>query len=211
MSNGDIVDVLDFRDRCEDLNKPYIFIVGNHDAYGKSFDELYAELDEYEINYLTQGKEFKFQDKIFVGGTFFTDFTYGSSDELSVYFNQKYAQLGIADFIHIKNTDTSDYITRHNKDWNWIQKYKNNPNVIVCTHFPPNPVALTDYWKINGGTLNPYFINTKKLNGFTLWVSGHVHDAFDKTADNCRVVCNPSGYKNEHNYNGFTSNLLIEI
>lgn len=130
---------------------------------------------------------------------------------MSVYFAQKYAELGISDFTYIRDTSTSDYVTRHNMDWSWIQKYKNNPNVVVCTHFPPNPVALSDYWKVNGVTLNPYFINTKNLEDFNLWLCGHVHDAFDKTADGCRVVCNPYGYTTEQHINGFIHNLLIEI
>jgi hypothetical protein len=73
-------------------------------------------------------------------------------------------------------------------DWNWIQKYKNNPNVVVCTHFPPNPVALSEYWKVNGVTLNPYFINTKNLEGFTLWVHGHTHNALDKISKKAKKI-----------------------
>lgn len=130
---------------------------------------------------------------------------------MSVYFAQKYAEIGISDFTLIKDTSTADYIIRHDKDWDWIQKYKNNPNVVVCTHFPPNSVALSDYWKINGVTLNPYFINTKNIKGFSLWLCAHTHNAFDKTIDGCRVICNPYGYAKEQNSTGFISNLLIEV
>lgn len=215
-SNGDFKYILQFKEKCDELNKPHIYIVGNHDAYGKSYEQLYNELYIYKINYLTHGKSFTFMDKTFVGGTLFTDFTLNSNNDPTLIdkFKQE-AKHCVNDFYHIRKENRlitpEDYITLHNLDWNWISKFKNNPNVIVCTHFPPHPSALSEYWKERGGFLNPYFINTKSLDGFYYWLSGHVHHHFNYQVDTCNFICNPLGYPNEAYLNGFHPNYLIEV
>jgi len=42
-----------------------------------------------------------------------------------------------------------------------------------------------------------------------LWVHGHVHNAFDYTVNQTRVVCNPLGYSRETNQ--FNPELIVEI
>ena len=89
----------------------------------------------------------------------------------------------IYDFHNIGYNDTgfvtpNDYITEFNKQWNWIQTYKNRDDVVVVTHFPPHMAALFDYWATNEQSkkFNPYFVNDMSLEGFKLWTSGHCVD-----------------------------------
>lgn len=217
IGNGHIGHILSFVDACKNKNKDYVLVLGNHDFYGRqTISNVYKELDKYNINYLTSGKEFNYQGFTFVGGVFFTDFTLNALDELDVDKNKLSAQQHITDFFEILNDNKKfitpeDYVTLHALDWNWIQKYRNKTNVVVVTHFPPNPIALSPYWKKHGGALNAYFINTKNLKGFKYWLTGHVHDAFDKEVDGCRVINNAYGYSSEQNLNGFDKNKLIEL
>jgi predicted phosphodiesterase len=215
ISNGNGKYILDFVNKCNEINKPYVLVLGNHDYYGASIQSSIDFLNANNINYLTDRMEYKFQDFTFVGGTFFTDFTLNAKTDQDVDNNKMYAGSGIYDFYYIRNNNKlitpNDYVTLHNQQWNWIQQYRHRPNVVVLTHFPPNPVALTDYWRINGGTLNPYFINTKDLTGFKLWCCGHVHTAFDTEVNGCRVVCNPLGYPSETDTTLYTNNKLITI
>lgn len=217
IGNGNIGHILNFVDACKNKEKPYVLVLGNHDFYGRQkISNVYAELDKYSVNYLTTGKEFVYKGFTFVGGVFFTDFTLNAEEAWDVDSNKLDAQKNISDFFEILNEKNqfitpSEYVTLHTLDWNWIQKYRNKPNTIVLTHFPPNPIALSPYWKQYGGSLNSYFINTKNLKGFKYWFCGHVHDAFDKTVDGCRVINNAYGYKSEQHLNGYINKLLIEI
>lgn len=216
ISNGNWAYILQFVDKCKAINKPYVLVVGNHDAYFKSYEELYDFLDLHQVNYLKEGKEFKFQNKIFVGGTFFTNFTLNAKNDLDIDLNKDTARYNIYDFIAIRRKDNKfitpeDYVTMHNIQWNWIQKYRNNPDVVVLTHFPPHPAVLSDYWKAEGGALNSYFINTKNLTGFSNWFFGHTHDFVDIIADGCHLICNPLGYPKEHDKNGFVKEFLVNL
>ena len=56
-----------------------------------------------------------------------------------------------------------------------------------------------------------YFINDLDIEGFKHWFSGHTHTAVDSVVDGCRIVINPLGYPQEHDKNGYRSNLLIEV
>ena len=217
IGNGHIGHILNFVDACKNKNKDYVLVLGNHDFYGlQKISNVYKELDKYNINYLTAGKEFNYKGFTFVGGVFFTDFTLNAKGPWDIDKNKSDAKRSISDFFEILNDKNQfitpeEYITLHNIDWNWIQQYRNKPNTIVITHFPPNPVALHDYWKEHGGSLNSYFINTKDLTGFKYWLCAHVHDAFDKTVDGCRVINNAYGYRSEQNLNGYVNKLLIEV
>ena len=106
-----------------------------------------------------------------------------------------------------------NYITEFNKQWNWIQNYKDRDDVIVLTHFPPNLCCLSDYWRDHPTDyiLNPYFVNDLDVKGFKLWISGHVHHAVDTVIDDCRIIVNPLGYRGEHNKNGYIDNFIIEV
>lgn len=198
------------------FDKPLFFTLGNHDYYNQSVEDCQKWASNLPYNYLTAGKSFSFMDKTFIGGTLFTDFTLNSNNDprLIDKFKQE-AKLLIYDFYYIKKENRlitpEDYVTLHNLDWNWINKFKNDPNVIVCTHFPPNPIALSDYWKERGGLLNSYFINTKSLDGFYYWLSGHVHHHFNYKIDTCNFICNPFGYAHEAYLSEFKHNYIINV
>lgn len=214
ISNGDFKFIDEFINKCGDI--PYLYIPGNHCFYNKSIEDLYNYLEHNNVNYLKEGKEFNFNGYTFIGGTFFTDFTlYTNNDPLLIDKNKFNAKYCINDFKSINYQNRlitpEDYITFHNIQWNWIQQYRNKENVIVCTHFPPSYKSVTDYWKENGVGLNPYFVTDKNLKGLKYWFHGHVHNYFDYIQDDCRVICNPFGYKNEQEINGFISDLIIEV
>jgi Icc-related predicted phosphoesterase len=54
--------------------------------------------------------------------------------------------------------------------------------------------------------LDEYIIDHPQI---ALWVHGHVHDCWDYTIGNTRIVCNPRGYPGE--INGFNPNFIVEI
>ncbi|QOW47659.1 MULTISPECIES: metallophosphoesterase [Acinetobacter] len=214
--------VTHFAELCKSLNKNFIFVLGNHDYYGSHYNEVIDFLTiNYPNNALRNDNHIKIKDKIFVGGTLFSNFRTNIADitpEMLLQF-KKDAEQSIYDFqkITIEPGNTyiraDDFIMLFEQYYQNIMQFKNQGNVIVVTHFPPNLACLDPYWGNHpiASALNPYFINDLDLKGFKLWISGHTHTAIDTVVDGCHLVINPLGYPQEQGKNGFRENLIIEI
>lgn len=220
-SNSGVAGVLEFVSKCQEANKEYILVLGNHDFYHCNIQEVYKKLKKEKVNVLTGDNSIQIQNKTFVGGTLFTNFRsnrIGDCDVRDRY--MKTAEECVYDFSIIfkekSNTlvTARDYITYFNKQYNYINQYRNKKDVIVLTHFPPHLACLDPYWGNHPTSqdLNPYFINDLDVKGFDLWISGHTHTAVDTVVDDCRLIVNPLGYPREQiKGNGFKPNLVIEI
>lgn len=207
---------------CEFNGIEYVFVLGNHDYYGCYIDPVLNTIKDKGYNFLTGDNEITILGYTFVGGTLFSNFRANRllyDDPIQLDANRDYAQQGVYDFIAIGSQvgegyiQTEEYITRHNKEWNHIQRYKNRDDVIVVTHFPPHLCCLDPYWSTHptGQQLNPFFINDRDVSGFKYIFSGHTHSAIDTIVDGCRVVINPYGYPQEIGVNGFRNKLIIEL
>ena len=61
---------IEFAEKCKNLNKNFIFVLGNHDYYCSNYNLVVDFLREnYPQNALLDDNHIKIQDKIFVGGT----------------------------------------------------------------------------------------------------------------------------------------------
>lgn len=211
-----------FAETCKNLNKNFIFVLGNHDFYCSNYNLVVDFLREnYPQNALLDDNHIKIQDKIFVGGTLFTNFrsnTTLTSPTALLQF-KKDAEQSIYDFdqIMISNDNrpitADDYITLFQLYHQNIMQFKGQDNVIVITHFPPHLACLDPYWGNHpiASALNPYFINDLDIHGFKLWISGHTHTAIDTIVDGCRLIINPLGYPQEQGKNGYRESLIIEV
>lgn len=217
ISNGDLSYYEELEDKAKHARIPYIISPGNHDSFGWDIDEFYASLDEMEINYLTDNKFYKIGKWNFVGGTLHSNFQLYGTDPWDIDQARHNAQHNIYDFISIQhngaNIQTDEYITRFNKQLNWINKFRNVQNTVVMTHFVPNPLGLDPFYRDNPRYwgLNPYFVNNIDLKGFKYWFAGHTHTAIDAVKDDCRLVINPFGYPNEQGNNGYREHLILEL
>jgi hypothetical protein len=184
-SNGEFKYIDEFVNKCKEAKKPYVFVLGNHDFYNNDMEDVYKELHSKGYNYLTEGKEYNHNGYTFVGGTLWTNFhqnklEYSNPYQLDI--NKLNAKQCVNDFYCIRYkgrlVTPNDYITFFNKDWNWIQQYRNKPNTIVVTHFPLHQCCLDPYWANHptGKLLNPYFINDLDCTGFSLVLNGHCVD-----------------------------------
>ncbi len=177
--------------------------------------------ENYPQNALLDDNYIKIQDKIFVGGTLFTNFRSNSplTSPNVLLQSKKDAEQSIYDFNQIiigndnRNITADDYIALFKRYHQNIMQFKGQDNVIVITHFPPHLACLDPYWGNHpiASALNPYFINDLDVKGFKLWISGHTHTSVDTVVDGCRLVINPLGYLPEQGKNGFRENLIIEV
>ncbi len=217
----------EFVRKCKEKNKPYVLVLGNHDFYGLSMKEAYEQLDKDGIVYLKDGQEFLMNGYRFIGGTLFTNFRANKVTEEQLDINKDYAYKYIYDFHTIKdkfilNKDKqlestfvtpNHYHTEFNKQYNFINQYRNQDKIIIVTHFPMSLCCLADYWRDHptASVVNPYFVNDLSLEGFKLALCGHVHHSVDTIIEGCRVIVNPLGYPSEHNNNGYNNALLIDL
>ena len=213
---------IEFAKTCKNLNKNFIFVLGNHDYYCSNYDLVVDFLKEnYPQNALLDDNYIKIQDKIFVGGTLFTNFRSNSplTSPNVLLQSKKDAEQSIYDFNQImigndnRTITADDYRALFKRYHQNIMQFKGQDNVIVITHFPPHLACLDPYWGNHpiASALNPYFINDLDVKGFKLWISGHTHTSVDTVVDRCRLVINPLGYPQEQGKNGFRENLIIEV
>lgn len=94
-----------------------------------------------------------------------------------------------------------DAVEEHKKFKGYLHSViegKPDQKFVVCTHHTPSFKSCDPYYKgddlMNGGyhnTLDEYIMDHPQIK---LWTHGHVHQKYDYTIGETRVVCNPRGY-----------------
>lgn len=212
--HNSIEHIINFVDICEEYNKDYVIVLGNHDYYGFVYrDEVLKTLDDLKINYLVVGKEFKFKGWTFIGDTLFSEFNLPDYDNEFLINNAKYY---LSDFHYIGYNSTSlvtpqDYISEFYKQYKWIDSFRHKENIFVITHFVPSVQLIHEQYKQS--PLNPYFVNNLNLKGFSHWACGHSHQTTRDVIDGCNIYMNAYGYTDNINWEcpEFNENYIIEI
>ena len=183
-----------------------IFVPGNHEYYGTSFDafntKMAAKTSGLEgVHFLNPG-QVVIEDVLFIGATLWTNF---ADNPIS----QSFARRGISDFQLIKNFDTNHCAKLYYEHLEFIKhsyEQRGDKKVVVVTHFLPARECISQRWR-GPNLLNDYFAND--LGNYiadmsnTTWMFGHTHDAVDIMLDQTRVVANPHGYYKQNDGTGF--------
>lgn len=218
---GDVVNRLpeNFRifDLIESTDKPILYVPGNHEYYGTSFEKVEETLDKLCVDYphfinLNVLDAYVLDDVRFIGRTLWSDFNlYG--DPITA---MRMAEIYINDFRAIQNFSTercSMLSERHCKEIESACAKRPDNKKVVVTHFCPTSQSVHPAYE-SSKFLNPYFVNNYRdlvnESGAILWVHGHSHKNFDYEVGDTRVVCNPKGYGSE-NGNDFNYDLVLEI
>ena len=192
-----------------------IYVPGNHEYYGTSFDEFNAKMENkcfaYDnVHFLNPGTV-EIDDVLFVGGTLWTNF--GDNP-----FSQSAARRGINDFRMIRDFDVNRCAQTYYEHFDFIKdqyEHRYGKKVVVGTHFLPARECIAPRFR-NGDLINDYFANN--LGDYianmsdTTWLFGHTHDATDILLGDTRVVANPHGYYTALNDGiGFDPFKVIEV
>ncbi len=209
------------------LDKPVIYVLGNHEFYGSSIDGAAQELERLCAGtqvHLLNDRGVVIDGVRFLGSTLWSDF------ELFDEPAQKAAAIAqarelIRDFSRIRTreaandvfspADSAALFERHS---GWLDRQLSIPHAgptVVVTHHAPSRRSI--HPRFADSLLNACFVSdAQHLLGAErtqLWIHGHTHDSFDYTVNGTRVVCNPRGYsrggaiENPH----FDPNLTIEL
>ena len=236
---GDIAGEPYFRDNWlkEQIKRGYhgAFVLGNHQVYHTdaiAMQDMHAQLRE-QFNDYNNGFKFMENDSIYfpdenillIGCTLWTDF---DADGNSIW-SGMVAQSRMNDYrwrcIRISDRISTmrwqDTVAFHKESMQYIQQtmdeYKQtypDVKVILMTHHAPSRKSIAAQFM--NSLLNSAFVSNLEnfiLNNpeIKLWVHGHVHDSCDYMVGDCRIVCNPRGYCDYGEGNGFNENLIIEI
>jgi predicted phosphodiesterase len=205
--------------RAQRINKPVIYVPGNHEYYHNDFRLIETLRTQAPPNVHVLNDDGTEIDGVrFLGSTLWTDFAlFGEADR---FFSIRHAQRNMADFSLIsrgaKIFSPEDSIELHRNSRKWLKRRLSDgfaAKSVVVTHHVPSSCSVHPRYVRD--LLTPAFASNLEdmMDGdrVALWIHGHTHDAFDYRINGMRVLCNPRGYVPYENATGFVANLVVEI
>jgi Icc-related predicted phosphoesterase len=200
-------------------NKPVLYVLGNHEFYGKAYPRLINSLKEKVkgTNVHILEKDSKSIDGVnFLGCTLWTDFELFGDPRITGY----HCQQKMTDFTKIRVSPrfsklrSADVASIHFKSLEWLKselESKENERNIVITHLGPSLKSLPvgrDKDIISASYVSALDEIILKYNP-DYWIHGHMHNSSNYNIGNCKVICNPRGYPDERNPD-FKSDFIID-
>jgi len=224
---GDIARPRDALAWAAAIDRPVLYVPGNHEFYGDSIPGTIATLKALSAG--TNIRVLADDDVVlggvrFLGSTLWTDFMlFGEGAGRAAAIAE--ASRCIRDFSRIRSGDdaqrplapeeTAALFALHS---GWLEQKLAEPHpgpTVVVTHHAPSRRSI--HPRFADSLLNACFVSDAEhlLDGSraALWIHGHTHDSFDYVVNGTRVVCNPRGYAidGENENPLFDPDLVIEI
>ena len=196
------------------IDKPVLYVAGNHEFYGGSLVGTIRRLKELASgsNVIVLDNETTVIGGVrFVGSTLWTDFesfdvtrdaeARATAERLAIKLVRDFSRIRVDDESAALFTPTvsAEHYTRNTA---WIKSVLDTPfegTTVVITHHAPSLRSI--HPKYDGSPLNACFVSdAESLMGedrVALWIHGHMHDTFDYRVRGTRVVCNPRGYRKD--------------
>lgn len=196
-----------FEEECRKYNT-VIYVMGNHEHYGYQFQKTYGHLQEQLPGnvHLLERECYKIDDVTFICGTLWTDMN--NHDALTMYhmtsMMNDYRQITM--FNEAKNVyhrlTPERTVEEHVKMKQYISSVvegRPNEKFVVVGHHAPSKLSTHPHYAhdtiMNGAyssDLSEFILDRPQIKA---WTHGHTHHQFDYMIGECRVMCNPRGYK----------------
>ena len=198
------------------LDKPVVYIAGNHEHYTNEYHKTLAMLKKNcansNVHFLENGC-FEYQGVRFLGCTLWTDLL---SDELMT--SSVFAH-SLNDFRRVLFEGGAftpeQYVALHEHSLAWLELQLVKPyagKTVVVTHHAPTPLSWGE--APNSFKMQAYCNNLQYLikeYDIVAWFHGHTHSIFDYTLTGTRVVANTRGYAGRKLVEQFDIDRTIEI
>jgi Icc-related predicted phosphoesterase len=208
------------RSTCPDT--PIIYVLGNHECYGKAYPNHLSNLQQLVANtniQILENERITIDEITFLGCTLWTDFELFDNPQVAGYRAMQtindYRKIRVSpQYRKLRSIDTA---VIHHRSLSWLQtevtNLKNNrEKFVIVTHHAPSKRSIPA--EFEGDLLSAAYASHLDRfvadSGAMLWVHGHVHTQQDYLIGNTRVICNPRGYPDEPNEN-FVPDLTIEL
>jgi predicted phosphodiesterase len=201
-------------------DKPVLYVLGNHEFYGKAHPKHIGSLKEIanETNvHILEKDTFSLNGVNFIGCTLWTDFALMGDPRLAGYQCQQI----MTDFKKIRVSPgysklrSIDVACIHRQSLQWIKgelkRLKGETNIVI-THHGPSLRSLPE-GKEKDVSSSAYVSRLDSVieeYGPSYWIHGHLHNNSSYQVGKCKVVCNPKGYPDEQNTE-FDKNLMFEV
>lgn len=213
---GDIGVGLQGIEWLKQLDKPIIYVAGNHEYYGGDIVHTQAALME-----LTDGSQVHFLENEaveidgvrFLGTTLWTDYQAGDREVMDQ------AKRHMNDYHQIRCA-SRPLTPEHLFDINWESRFwlareLDEPcsgKTVVVTHHAPSlrswPQTGADYYR---GTYCNRLDDFFTRYAIDAWFHGHVHNVVEYEVGSTRVVCNPRGYHGYQVVDGFSAAKTLDL
>lgn len=202
------------------LDKPVLYVLGNHEFYGKAYPKLIGDIKAKVKGtniHVLEKDVVSIEGVNFLGCTLWTNFELFGEPRISGYECQQimsdYKKIRVSpQYYKLRSIDVA-LIHKHSVNWlkSELACRRGETNVVI-THHGPSIRSLPKGKEVEISSAAYVsdledFIDEYKP---TLWVHGHMHDSSDYTIGDCQVVCNPRGYPDEKNPD-FSSTFTVDV
>lgn len=201
------------------IEKPVLYIAGNHEYYGGEFGNRMEKLEKHcrdsNITFLDNGT-FEYQGFKFFGATMWTDFDLYRRQDFDM-FN---APNVMNDYSQIRLRGSSlapAYILRkHTESRARLEHFidtADTSNLVIITHHLPSSLSIDEKYRAHSA--NPYYateLDSLFREGMH-WFHGHTHSTCEYELFGCEVHANPRGYatKNRTENGEFDINKILSV
>jgi len=189
-------------------NKLVLYVLGNHEYYGKAlpeFTDTLRELAEGTNVHILEQDSLTLDGITFLGCTLWTDFELFGDARIAGYeAAQKmtdYKRIRVSPNYRRLRSDDTAAIYHLSRRWLESQLQDVPNKLVVITHHAPSRKSLPECHQddlLSAACVSNLDDLVKNSNA-SLWIHGHLHVGSDYSLGNTRVLCNPKGYPDDYN------------